>query len=90
MGLVYYVLYVVASDVSGRGGAPVELAPLVNPSTALALFMVLGVAESVVPAAVGVASACCPRSGVLCVYCATNGGVISTAIAGYRMTIDLP
>ena len=92
MGSVYYVLYVVALPVMFQSvaGLPVELRPPVDPSTALALFMALGVAESVAPAAVGAAFGLLLKVvGALYIYCATNGGAVSAAIAGYCITIDL-
>jgi len=92
MGLVYYALYVAALPAMFQSiaGLPVELRPPVDPSIALALFIALGVAESIVPAAVGATFGLLSKAlGSLYLYCATNGGVVSAAVAGYRVTIDM-
>jgi len=92
MGLVYYALYVAALPAMFQGiaGLPFELRPPVDPSTALALFMVLGMAESIVPATVGAAFGVLSKAvGSLYLYCVTNGEVISATVAGYSVTIDL-
>jgi len=92
MGLVHYVLYVVALPVAFQSvaGLPVELRPPADPSIFLALFIALGVGEGIAPATVGAALGLLSKVvGSLYIYYATNGGVISVALAGYRATIDL-
>lgn len=92
MGLVHYVLYVVALPVAFQSvaGLPVELRPPADPSIFLALLIALGVGEGIAPATVGAALGLLSKVvGSLYIYYATNGGVISVALAGYRATIDL-
>jgi len=80
----------VASDVSKLSRAFDGAQAPMDPSIALALFIALGMAEGVAPAVTGAVFGVLSKVvGSLYLYCTTNGGVISAAVVGYRITIDM-
>lgn len=91
LGLIYYLLYVVALPVIFQriAGLPISAELPMEVSTILAVLIALGIAENVAPTIPSAVFRVLSKLvGASYLYFATNGGIITANIADYIVTLD--